>query len=424
MNDKHRIGYLWPFFRRYKTIKLLVLLLVAVSVSQKAKAQQALEIGEQLTLQQAESQSLPPFQQALKSSKAIILIFWNPQCKEARQQFKHYQHLQQYFLKDIQFIAISATPVPQNAKNSKLLCLQDTTLAHLFPHRIKPHAVWLDRQHYIKAISHADDLDSLQLSNLLRAKALVVPTKIDQDPALLKQPFLKSRTSANPYYSTLLGYQQGFSPAFGVEADSLQGTIRTWVVNFPLYKLCLMSIGRFLGYPPNQVLWKVKDRWRYQVPDTLHKQEAWNRHYSYSYESILPIHTPANIRLSRMLADINHFTGMHCRLESQTVKVWLLKSTGPAPLATGGRALNTLYQKENRALANEYIKALVYELNKEESNPPVIDATHWKQAVNLSLGQLANLNDLAALNQALAPNHLVLEEAQQAVTFLIIEENP
>ncbi|WP_304065134.1 hypothetical protein [Pedobacter glucosidilyticus] len=424
MNDKHRIEYLRPFFRRYNTIKLLVLLLVVVVFSKKAKAQQALQIGEQLTLQQAEVQSLPQLQQALKSSKAMVLIFWNPQCKEARQQFKHYQRLQQYFQKDIQFITISATAVLQKAENSNLLCLQDTTLAQLFPHRIKPHAVWLDKQHYIKAISHADDLDSLQLSHLISAKALAVPTKIDQNPALLKQPFLKSRTSVNPYYSTLLGHQQGFSPAFGVEADSLQGTIRTWVVNFPLYKLYLMSIGRFLGYPPNQVLWKVKNRWRYQVPDTLHNQEAWNRHYSYSYESILPIHTPANIRLSRMLADINHFTGMHCRLESRTVKVWLLKSTGPAPLATGGRALNTLSHQGHKRLENEYIKALVYELNKEESNPPVIDATHWKQPVSIKLGQLTSFKDLASLNQALAPNHLVLEEAQQAVTFLIIEENP
>ncbi len=132
MNDKHRIGYLWLFFRRGKTIKLFVLLLVVVVFTKKAKAQQVLEIGD--TIPQAlwdlklQTVNHPEGKNSITlnehKGKLIILDFWSTWCGACVQAMPELKQLQKQFSDSLMIIPITADSPEQLhkalVKNPKL----------------------------------------------------------------------------------------------------------------------------------------------------------------------------------------------------------------------------------------------------------------------------------------------------------------
>ncbi|WP_304063412.1 hypothetical protein [Pedobacter glucosidilyticus] len=179
MNDKHRIGYLWPFFRRGKTIKLLVLLLVVVVFSKKAKAQQALEIGEQLPA--AAYQQEPSLQ-----GKAFLLLFINSTCKNFQQQLKVADSLAKKT--SLSILAVTKeSPAQMNSQMREAYSagkglrwiMADHYWHQLFPHHIAPHLVWINLQAKVAAISHSSALKEENLLQFKRQQSIKLPIKAD-----------------------------------------------------------------------------------------------------------------------------------------------------------------------------------------------------------------------------------------------------
>ncbi|WP_304067807.1 redoxin domain-containing protein [Pedobacter glucosidilyticus] len=428
MNDKHRIGYLWPFFRRYNTIKLLVFLLVVVVFSKKAKAQQALEIGS--VLPQQELVLLSNSAISLKFpdlTKPSLLIFWNASCKTTQKQMQRLDSLVKPFSEQLHIITLTAEEgeaAKQWLQKSQLqlslpVVAAQAQLKQYFPHQLHPHVVWFNAQGQFVATSAIDELTTAHLQTFITGKMPAIIQKQDRiDFKIGKSTLLKEPSKT---YSIVTPYIPGVEPAFKVWKDS--STIYTQVINFSSYTLYLMAINKFLGYPANQIIWEVADKSHYQFPKEKALEERWKRAYSYCYESAMPLHQPASARLDKMRQDLNTALHLNVRLESRHTQVWRLYPLGLIKAAAGGKAYNNFEEDTPlKQMRNVRLEALLYELNQREENLPFIDETAFSGKLDLDLYLPKGFTDSQALKQALEKYHIGMELVEREVPFLVFTE--
>jgi hypothetical protein len=423
MNDKHRIRYLWPFFKRGYIIKLLVLLLVVVVYSKKAKAQQALEIGEQLPA--AAYQQDPSLQ-----GKAFLLLFINSTCKNFQQQLKVADSLAKKT--SLSILAVTKeSPAQMNSQTREAYStgkglrwiMADRYWHQLFPHHIAPHLVWINPQAKVAAISHSSALKEENLLQFKQQQSIKLPLKADLLNFNPKEPLLQERYSGQAaYYSLVKPYLAGASSSYGVQRDSVKQTVRTYIINFPLYRIYLMAFEKAFFVLPNRLLWEVKDKAAYLPELSSLDKEVWSQRYAYCYESVLPLHTPDSIRLQKIVADLNQSLGLHTREEYRQVKVWVLQKTGALTPAKPQKVFNSLNgQQELKELRNASLTSLTSYYNFKPGHIPVLDETGYTGRIDLQL-KVKDMEDLAAVNAALKPYQLQLSVQERQVEFIVFTE--
>ncbi|KHJ37917.1 thiol-disulfide oxidoreductase [Pedobacter glucosidilyticus] len=428
MNDKHRIGYILPFFRRYNLIKLLVLLLVVVVYSKKAKAQQALTKGSTLPQQEITLLSNPASSISFpEKKKPSLLVFWNASCKTTQKQMQLLDSLQEQFSGQLHILTVTAEEgeiAKQWLQKSQIklnlpIAAAHNNLKQYFPHQLHPHVVWLNQEGQFQATSAIDYVTATHLKTFITGKMPLIPQKedrIDFKPG--KSTLLKEKLKS---YSMVAPHLPGVEPAFKVWKDS--NTIYTQVINFSSYTLYLMAINKFLGYPANQIIWEVADRKHYQFPKEKINQDSWKRAHSYCYESAMPLHLPASARLDKMRQDLNTALNVYVRLELRKTKVWRLHALGAIQASAGGKAYNNFEQDTAlKQMRNAGLEALLYELNQREENLPFIDETAFSGKLDLDLYLPKGFIDSQALIIALKKYHIGMEQVEREIPFLVFTE--
>ncbi|MFC5282019.1 hypothetical protein [Pedobacter alpinus] len=124
-----------------------------------------------------------------------------------------------------------------------------------------------------------------------------------------------------------------------------------------------------------------------------------------------------------MRDDLNASLGMDSHLAYRKVNAWVLQKTGNIEPAKPERLVNTLAGEQAiKELRNTGLASLVSYYNWKEGHIPVLDETGFGAKVSLKL-DVADLEDLAAVNNALAPYHLRFTIAERNLEFIIIKEN-
>ncbi|MFC5283232.1 hypothetical protein [Pedobacter alpinus] len=437
-NRKHKHQLLRPSI----VMSLLMMVVVVVIGGKRTKAQtKPLQIGDTIpeavwnmplsVLNQADGKTTLRLKD--NRAKTLLLVFCNTGCKITRHQLLGIDSLQQVFAEKLQVVCIA-----QEEKTVALNFLQQDSLmgnfklplvkshpllSAYFPHQINPHVIWI-KGGKLKGRSAAEYVTAKNLRTLLNEDRLAVPLKIDRDDFKLGKNSVLDEERSSTFYSVLRPYLAGVTPSFKVWIDSTQESIHTQIINYPAYRIYLMALNKFLGMPANQMLWEVANRADFQYQEDTGFADSWNRKHSYCYESVLPLATPVAARLDKICKDLDLALGLHGRLALRDTLVWRLVKTGTLPVSKGGKAINTLHNSKTaeKTLRNAGLKTLVYEMNKYEENPPVIDGTGFKGKVDMDL-YIPSFTDFYALQAELASHHLKLEQVRLPVTFFILTEN-
>ncbi|QEK50350.1 TlpA family protein disulfide reductase [Pedobacter aquae] len=424
MNDKHRIGYILPFFRRHNTIKLLVLLLVVVVFSKKAKAQQALQVGDSIpkTLWDLKLQTFnhPQGKSNISlqdyKSKLIILDFWSTWCGACVQAIPELKQLQKQFSDRLLILPITADSPEQlnkaKAKNAKLAALDLFTvldkqqLKAYFPHQLVPHLVWISPEGRYLGATLLEYANAHTIHQILSGRSVQWYQKKDEDAFNPKQLSLHQylKIDSSQY---VLPFIDGQSASSGMvlEADS---TLRYYIINASMAQLYAIAT-QMQGIPYEEKRRKIKlqDTLRYQYHQAAGYQQEWLRKYGISYERRLPKGTSIATRNALLLADLNRHFRLKGEIVAQETPVWLLKQSSTTTAAT---------LKEGLSLAS-WIAAL----NKNPAFPWVLNETTL--SAKTFLPRPEGQQSLAALQVLLQPLGLYLEPATRTLPTFILEEN-
>ncbi|MEJ7778956.1 MAG: redoxin domain-containing protein [Daejeonella sp.] len=370
--------------------------------------------------------------------KLLVLAFWSTTCRSTRESMQQMNDMQLAFKDKIQVIAVSDDSPqmieqafardPGLASTTVPIVIGDTALKSMFPNLILPHLTWVYNGK-VKAITSIQYLNKDNIISAQKNDHLNWPVKSDVTGFDYKKPFLtgiySQPNSTKPvYYSQLSPYLPGVAPGYGVEVDSLNKTVRTWIVNFPAYKICLMAFGRFLGLPANQMLWEVQDKSKYVYDEKEQYKDVWNRANSYCYESILPIDISTAERMNRVRLDLNNFLNLNGRLEKRNVDALVLEfSRDKLPISVGGKPKQTLHRSDTtKVLRNSSLSNISWEMNNFVQNPPVLFDKSINPRVDLDL-PVESMTDVESIRNALAPYGITLKSAKRDVEFFVLTEN-
>lgn len=433
--NKLKFGMLYPF-RHLPISGLLSLIMVVVTIHGGHGQVKALQIGDKVpNLMLAHIINSNTNQIALSDlyRKPLLLIFWNSGCRETRAQMAAINNWESQFKGKVAFISLALEneqlvkkylDTPPLKEQFKLpTVIGDTQLSQLFPHHIHPHVVWLAKGGIVKSITAIDYLTAENVSAFAKGKSLDLPQKADRmDFKIGVNSLLKEENNRKTYYSVVKPYIPGINPAFKVWIDSSTHSIHTQVVNFLAYKIYLMAFGKFLGIPPNQVIWDVATQDKYVYQETWRYMEEWKQQSYYSYESVWPMDIPVTERLERIRTDLNAALGLNVRMETRDTTVLRLVSTGAITQSKGGKALNVMEpEKPVKVLQNAGLGVLLYEMNQQSKNPPVIDETGFKGTVDMEL-PFDSFTNILQINKALESYHLQFEAVKRPILFLVFQE--
>lgn len=422
-------------FNNFGLTMMMLLLTVVIIGSSKPSIAQALKIGETLPTLKLTQVINHPEQSIIlpQKGKSLLLIFWNAGCKTTRAQVASIGKLQSQFSPMLDIITLAIEPEAQVKKyiladtlmrNFSLpVVVGDTLLSKYLPHSLHPHIAWIDAERRLQQLTGPDYVTANNIQRFLNGEILAWPHKIDRpDFKIGRSSMLNEPKGA---YSMVSPYLPGVSPGFKVWTDSLRGTVHTQVINFSAFKIYLMAFGRFLGIPPNQVIWGVKDRNNYQYHKNLGYEDEWKRKNVYCYESVLPIDTPPLTRVEKIRDDLNLALGLEVRMEERLTEVYVLKKRGDLKPSAGGMAANNFEQATPyKSMKNAGLGALLHELNYAEGNLPVLDETGFDGRMDMEL-YIPSFTNIPAIAKALAPYQLTLTKVKRPVSFLVFQErNP
>lgn len=401
---------------------MLLLIFVVAAIGKQTKAQtKALQIGDNLS-------SLPAYQSIKpKTTEGFLLLFINSTCKDYQNILTEADSLAR--LSTVPIRAITTERKDEMAKGmwkkyQNELGIkwinEDKIWNQYFPHRLQPHVVWINNVGRVVAISDVSAIQLQQLSNFKNDSTLRIPVKKDILDFDLKQQLIIDRyPSGIMSYSLIKPYIPGTAPAFGVKKDTIRKTVRTYLLNMSLFKMYMMAFGKAFFWTPNRLIWALEDRSAFLKDYSDLSELEWQKRYSYTYESVLPMQVTNKERLQKIIDDLNLQFGLHCRKENRVVPVWLLLRTGEIKVPNKQKPLNTLSGKQAiKELRNSTLNSFLSYYNSQESHQPVIDETNYEGRIDLSLA-VADLNDITTVNAALKPYHLKLVAAKRELEFIV-----
>jgi thiol-disulfide isomerase/thioredoxin len=451
MNDKHRIGYILPFFRRGNTIKLLVLLLVVVCLSKKAKAQQALQIGDSIpqalwdlklqTVNHPEGKNSITLNEY--KGKLIILDFWATWCGSCIKAMGKLDSLQQQFASQIFILpvtyqdAATATTFLQSRKLKLPSLVAETRLKTWFPHTALPHQVWI-KDGKVLAIPVPEYTNALNINSTLNNnKAVMVSNQYL--PLDTQQPlFIKGNGGQGEslqFYSSLSGR---ISVNTTMQGGAAKRPNKLFFINSTLESLFMIAFESALIPDKRRILWETTEEQKklltgLGIPKPIGDYQEdkaffnWldSNTYCYNLYSTFPISRKAALEI--MQRDILRFAkyryGITAQVEKREIPCLVLRSTGNnKQLQTNGQQQHiqlkdSLYYSATNAPASSVLISMLLKVKPEKL---LIDESGIPYRIDIKLPKSIDGN-LPKANQELAPYGLQLQEEIQKLDMLVIK---
>ncbi len=410
--------------KRSSSLMILVCILVIVSYSKKAKAQQALEIGD--TIPQAlwdlklQTVNHPEGKNTITlneyKGKLIILDFWSSYCGACIKLLPKAADLQAAYQEQIKVVQITPEPTERivkvlnhnpNLKDMNIsTVVADSLLPDYFPHRYFPHIVWINGDGVLLGATQAEYLNEHTIQQILEEKRPQWHLKNDQELFDPKQQSVHDYVKL-PQEQVFLPYIPGMPHRAGkVPEGDLE---REYVVNTSWISLYARALGKGeLVFEPKRRDLQVADTARL-VFNGAGYYEDWKQQNGISYEQWFPKSTDESHRSKLLLQQLNTRSGYHGRIEEQEIPVLLLTKTAEA---TGLKAI----QKPTTRLMS-----MVANLNRITGIPWVVNESGLSATTLLYFpGQPATLSEVIPL---LRQQGLQLSPATRRLPVFILTEN-
>lgn len=372
-----------------------------------------------------------------KTTKLIILDFWNIWCPGCMYAFPKLDSLQKKFEKEIKIVLITKNTAaevkkmfspPSRFGNKKFPVLtsftNDQYFSKAFPYEIIPHHVWIDGKGIVRAFTNGETTTANHIQKYLEGKEVKWSQKMDIPGFDYEKPlFMGDQLDIHQvmHYSLLTKGRVGLGTRSGWRKDDTYGTVNIVQTNSRLLNLYEWAIRRaWLLYKPNRFVVEVKDSSGLIFDSSKTDLESWRESNLYCYNLVVPLAEGSHI-FRYMLDDLNRYTPYHGRIEKRKVNCLILVRTSADNKikSKGGTPAHELHQKGNFFLNNSPLDLLMFKLNYSYSLP-VIDETEYKETVDLILH--SNLDNLTELRIELQKFDLNLVEAVREIDMFVLSQ--
>jgi len=414
---------------------LAAILLLLLQGRLEAQHTKSLNIGEHcpsITLHFANSKAV---QLSYYKGKTVIFDFFSVICGACIRALPGLNDLQKEEGNSVQIIIVSEEPLQQvqaffktnkiAAVNTLPVVAGDKQLSLLFPHRLVPHEVWIDAGGTIRAFTHAAEVTAANITSIAQNENFRLPVKRDLLVFDAAKPLLENGNGGDInqvfFRSTLSQYIEGVGSKTAIYTNSCFK--RYLALNKPLLSYFEEAFeGTVL---PNHILVEAED----SVFFTKTAGEKTTAKL-YCYELIAPPASTVTALHNWMEHDIERFFGITGTFENRKVSCYALvkagSNTGALKSNTDSAYIQFSDDEPVKKIMHQPLTALVDALNNAASyaSPIFIDKTRYNDLVDMTLN-IRDVNDVAALQQALAPYGLTLmQDTAEMKMFVITDAVP
>lgn len=371
----------------------------------------------------------------------LILDFWATWCSPCISLLPKTDSLQRVFEREVKFLPVtyeSREKVEKLfARSSRLkqvnipIVTSDNILRELFPHKELPHYVWIDSEGVVIAITGHQEVNADNIRKMLSSTRSSLAEKKDgtlkydkQIPLLLADfPVTKDHLLLE---SVITHYIEGLPSRYDILRDANGNILRITAVNSTysrLFRLAWSEGKTYFGN--NRIVLEVKDSTRFITREENREQlTQWLKENSLCYEIIVPAHLSTKA-FERMKADLALALPQYeARVEKRMRPCLVLERTSSIDrLKSKGGERNQSFSHVGATITNRSLSILVAQLNTiylQHLTTPVIDGTHYAEAVDLELS--AELSSVTSLRQALKVYDLDLVEKEIEIEVLVIRD--
>ena len=346
----------------------------------------------------------------------IVLDFMTSTCTNCLASIPKIKKLQESYSGQLKIIPVAyeseqiMTEALKRSGNFDNLSLDfvvnDTVFNRLFPHRTVPHLVWLYKGK-VAAVTYGEYLNQKVIEELLGNKTIDLPIKNDYLEFDYTIPLLPRYTDSTRSYSGIMGYLEDADTKFGVQVDSLDGTIRDYAVNvtaLPFYFYCYGKIHKIPFMKPSRIKLIVGDKDRFiHNPEVELFEEGWKIKNSISYERTSRLTDKPASRMAAIIEDLDNWYNVRTSFVKQKIPVWIIKE---------GRAA-TEQPEQMRSFVSDF--AFMADLNVDF--PPLINEVDKNRKM-----YAGKWDSFESLNTLLKRSGLQLIAEDRETTVFLMEE--
>jgi len=380
--------------------------------------------------------------------RLLILDFWDTYCSGCVAALPRMEALQEQFGDSITILPVTYQKealvrafLKKNIHTKDLIIpsvVEDTILSAWFKHVYIPHEVWIYKGKVI-AQTLSDYVDSDNIRFVLAGKKNNWPVKNDFLPPFdYNKPLLRLDSMQFPEqngflkYAAMFGYREGAGAKQGTTYDTIHHTRRDYFTNNTIllaYYNYWHKIRDPYGKSPvvfpdaNRVILEVRDPEKYSTDSEPRYLADWEREKLFCYESVSPDTGQSIQEQSKaVINDLNHLLNVEGRYEKRAIKcLVLIRTTTEDKLKSAGGDRVEILDQPVKKMNNVPLSTIIRKLNQYAVNPPVLDETSYKDAVDMEL-KIDSWTDIPALRNALKPYGLDLKEEERVLEVFVLTE--
>ena len=372
---------------------------------------------------------------ALKG-KVVLLDFWSSWCTGCLVKFPLSDSLQREFDDDLQIVLVNSKDTRDTrAKVLEVLkrfssadkafilptVVEDTVLSRLFPHRLLPHYIWIDRSGRLTAVTSSDELSRESVLSMIRNNKPPDGRKTDIDlnlPLYTTEDLPQNDVSA--FFILIKGRQSGLGG--GRTERVIGGQLRGYTFrNFSLKSLFTAAgTGLIPDFQEDRMIIQVADKSLLTYSGNVLKAK-WEQENQYSYDRMLPKDSVAAF-FRIMLEDLNSATPFNARIQHFFRPTWILEKAGDdLPVrSNGGDYVNTLSLDKDGRLVNASVFDLCTYLRTISGGLAVLDKTNYTGSIDLQVP--AGIKDIKTMASYLSGKGFRLHRQPLELPYLVIKD--
>jgi Thiol-disulfide isomerase and thioredoxins len=373
------------------------------------------------------------------AGKYVLLQFWAPSCSGSIASLSKIDRLLEAYQDEIELIPITTFPesevrdlfksYPSLDQLSRPMAVNALGMRALFPHKVIPHFVILDREGKVIAITGQSDINPKNLDLLIQFDESRFRHKVDKNISLDPGERLIAGSQQIPekniwFQSALTGYLPGIN---GSLIQNFEDFSHIRIVNMPLYKLYRLayserSLVDYYGLNRMETIGFGEEELFTDKSGADYIAWAEEGTHVFGYELIAP---PSSDPYALMREDLRRFfPGIRASIQNRKQTVYALVQQDGKSYPESSSSERIYQVGATSASMRKYpLQGFVYHLNYYfyQSSPyPILNLTGIDYPIDMDLN--APLSNLEQLTEALQGVGLDLIKREEEIQILILEK--